>query len=157
MESRWKAFNFAWGRRVLGRGAVVLIISDGWDRGDVDLLGREMARLKRNCHRLIWLNPLLGAPDYEPLTAASRRRFRILIIFCPYITWRVWKIWRIGWPTSMAGPMEADMRDILSDLDNWRAENKSIALATVIQTWGSSPRRAGAKMALTPDGKITDR
>ena len=47
------------------------------------------------------------------------------------------------------------MRDILPDLDNWRAQNKSIALATVIQTWGSSPRRAGAKMALTPDGKIT--
>ena len=63
-----KTFNFDWGRRVLGRGAVVLIISDGWDRGDVDLLRREMARLKRNCHRLIWLNPLLGAPDYEPLT-----------------------------------------------------------------------------------------
>ena len=63
-----KSFNFEWGRRVLGRGAVVLIISDGWDRGDVDLLRREMARLERNCHRLIWLNPLLGAPDYEPLT-----------------------------------------------------------------------------------------
>ena len=49
------------------------------------------------------------------------------------------------------------MRDILPDLDNWRAdaERKSIALATVIQTWGSSPRRAGAKMGLTPDGKIT--
>ena len=48
------------------------------------------------------------------------------------------------------------MRDILSDLDNWNAsENESIVLATVIQTWGSSPRRAGAKMALTPDGKIT--
>jgi uncharacterized protein with von Willebrand factor type A (vWA) domain len=63
-----KTFNFEWGRRVLGRGAVVLIISDGWDRGDAALLAREMARLKRNCHRLIWLNPLLGAPDYEPLT-----------------------------------------------------------------------------------------
>ena len=63
-----KAFNFEWGRRVLGRGAVVLIISDGWDRGDVELLKREMSRLKRNCYRLIWLNPLLGAPDYEPLT-----------------------------------------------------------------------------------------
>jgi uncharacterized protein with von Willebrand factor type A (vWA) domain len=63
-----KTFNFDWGRRVLGRGAVVLIISDGWDRGDIDLLRREMARLKRNCHRVIWLNPLLGAPDYEPLT-----------------------------------------------------------------------------------------
>jgi uncharacterized protein with von Willebrand factor type A (vWA) domain len=63
-----KTFNFEWGRRVLGRGAVVLIISDGWDRGDADLLKREMARLKHNCQRLIWLNPLLGAPDYEPLT-----------------------------------------------------------------------------------------
>ena len=63
-----KYFNFEWGRRVLGRGAVVLIISDGWDRGDAQLLSREMARLKRNCYQVIWLNPLLGAPDYEPLT-----------------------------------------------------------------------------------------
>jgi uncharacterized protein with von Willebrand factor type A (vWA) domain len=63
-----KAFNFGWGRRVLGRGAVVLIISDGWDRGDAQLLAREMTRLRRSCHRLIWLNPLLGSPDYEPLT-----------------------------------------------------------------------------------------
>ncbi len=47
------------------------------------------------------------------------------------------------------------MRDILPELDHWREENKSIALATVIQTWGSSPRRAGAKMAITPDGGIT--
>lgn len=48
------------------------------------------------------------------------------------------------------------MRDILFDLDQWIAEGKqSIALATVVQTWGSSPRRAGAKMAITPDGKIT--
>jgi xanthine dehydrogenase accessory factor len=51
--------------------------------------------------------------------------------------------------------MEEIMRDILPDLDRWREDNKSIALATVIQTWGSSPRRVGAKMALTPDGKIT--
>jgi xanthine dehydrogenase accessory factor len=51
---------------------------------------------------------------------------------------------------------EIIMRDILPDLEKWEAENNnSIALATVIQTWGSSPRRAGAKMALTPDGKIT--
>ena len=63
-----KTFNFVWGRRVLGHGAVILIISDGWDRGVVELLSEEMARLKRNCHRVIWLNPLLGSPDYEPLT-----------------------------------------------------------------------------------------
>ena len=47
------------------------------------------------------------------------------------------------------------MRDILPELDRWGTGNEAIALATVIQTWGSSPRRAGAKMALTPDGKIT--
>lgn len=56
------------GRRVLGHGAVVLIISDGWDRGDPDQLGREMARLRRSCYRLIWLNPLLGSAAYQPET-----------------------------------------------------------------------------------------
>jgi uncharacterized protein with von Willebrand factor type A (vWA) domain len=55
-------------RRVLGHGAVVLIISDGWDRGDPDQLGREMARLRLSCHRLIWLNPLLGSSTYQPET-----------------------------------------------------------------------------------------
>lgn len=63
-----KDFNFTWGRRVLGHGAVVLIISDGWDRGDMDVLEQEMARLQRSCYRLVWLNPLLGSPTYEPLT-----------------------------------------------------------------------------------------
>ena len=63
-----RAFNFEWARRVLGWGSVVLIISDGWDRGEPDLLRREIARLQRTCHRLIWLNPLLGSPTYEPLT-----------------------------------------------------------------------------------------
>lgn len=62
-----KSFNYDWARRVLGQGAVVLIISDGWDRGDIDLLAREMDRLQRSCHRLIWLNPLLGSANYEPL------------------------------------------------------------------------------------------
>ncbi|CAN5744453.1 VWA domain-containing protein [soil metagenome] len=62
-----RTFNYAWARRVLNQGAVVLIISDGWDRGDVDLLAREMDRLHRSCYRLIWLNPLLGDADYQPL------------------------------------------------------------------------------------------
>jgi uncharacterized protein with von Willebrand factor type A (vWA) domain len=47
---------------------VVLLISDGWDRGDPALLGEEIARLQRSCHRLIWLNPLLATPDFEPRT-----------------------------------------------------------------------------------------
>ncbi len=52
-----KSFNFEWARRVLRGGAVVLILSDGWDRGDLGLLRDEMARLQRSCYRLIWLSP----------------------------------------------------------------------------------------------------
>jgi hypothetical protein len=55
------------GRR-LGRGAVVVILSDGWDRGDPGALCAEMARLRRSAHRLIWMNPLAAHPQYEPLT-----------------------------------------------------------------------------------------
>jgi uncharacterized protein with von Willebrand factor type A (vWA) domain len=58
--------NRAHGRR-LGRGALVVILSDGWDRGEPDLLAAEVARLRRAAHRLVWLNPLAAAPGYEPL------------------------------------------------------------------------------------------
>jgi uncharacterized protein with von Willebrand factor type A (vWA) domain len=59
--------NRTYGRRV-GRGAVVVILSDGWDRGDPAQLEAEMARLRRSAHRLVWLNPLAAHPGYEPLT-----------------------------------------------------------------------------------------
>jgi uncharacterized protein with von Willebrand factor type A (vWA) domain len=61
-------FNRRWARRVLGHGAVVIIISDGWDRGDPAHLSAELIHLRRSAHRLIWLNPLLGSEGYEPLT-----------------------------------------------------------------------------------------
>lgn len=61
-------FNRHWARRVLGHGAVVIIISDGWDRGDPVQLRAELVHLRRSAHRLIWLNPLLGSEGYEPLT-----------------------------------------------------------------------------------------
>ena len=57
---------------MLRSGATVVMITDGWDRGDPQLLGAEMARLQRSCRRLIWLNPLLGAPGYQPLTQGIR-------------------------------------------------------------------------------------
>ncbi len=52
---------------MLRRGAVVVIVSDGWERGDVAVLRGEMRRLHRHCYRLIWLNPHLGRAGYEPL------------------------------------------------------------------------------------------
>jgi uncharacterized protein with von Willebrand factor type A (vWA) domain len=78
-----KTFNFVWGRRVLGQGAVVLLISDGWDRGDVGLLKKEIARLQRSCYRLIWLNPLLGSHEYEPLTRGMQAALPYVDDFLP--------------------------------------------------------------------------
>ena len=61
-----RAFNRRWSRRVLRRGAIVLVISDGWERGDVSVLENEMRFLQHRCHRLIWLNPLSAKDGYEP-------------------------------------------------------------------------------------------
>jgi uncharacterized protein with von Willebrand factor type A (vWA) domain len=61
-------FQRHWGRRTLTRGPVVLLVSDGWDRGEPDRLAAATARLQRSCHRLVWLNPLIGTPGYAPLT-----------------------------------------------------------------------------------------
>ncbi|MQA29348.1 MAG: VWA domain-containing protein [Luteitalea sp.] len=78
-----RTFNTKWTRRVMRHGPVVLIISDGWDRGDPALVAREMARVRRSCHRLIWLNPLLGSSTYEPLTRGMRTALRVIDDFMP--------------------------------------------------------------------------
>jgi uncharacterized protein with von Willebrand factor type A (vWA) domain len=78
-----QAFNTEYARRVLRNGAVVLIISDGWDRGDPQLLGTEMMRLQRSCYRLIWLNPLLGSPRYQPLTRGMQAALPFIDDFMP--------------------------------------------------------------------------
>lgn len=62
-----RQFNEQWARRVLRSSGVVIVVSDGWDRGDPALVSREMARLQRSCHRLIWLDPLAGTEYYQPL------------------------------------------------------------------------------------------
>ncbi|MDQ2728755.1 MAG: VWA domain-containing protein, partial [Actinomycetota bacterium] len=64
-----KAFNDRYGRRGMARGAVVVVLSDGWDRGDAALLGQEMGRLRRLAHRVIWVNPRRASNQYRPLTA----------------------------------------------------------------------------------------
>jgi uncharacterized protein with von Willebrand factor type A (vWA) domain len=62
-----RQFNDEWGVRGLARGAVVVILSDGWDRGDPELLGEQMARLHRVTRRIIWVNPLKASPGFAPL------------------------------------------------------------------------------------------
>jgi uncharacterized protein with von Willebrand factor type A (vWA) domain len=60
-------FNDRWGVRGMARGAVVVILSDGWDRGDPELLAEQMARLQRVAYRVVWVNPLKASPDFAPL------------------------------------------------------------------------------------------
>ena len=62
-----KDFVDRWGQRGMARGAVVVILSDGWDRGDVNILAEQMQRLHRLAYRVIWVNPLKAAPSYQPL------------------------------------------------------------------------------------------
>lgn len=62
-----RAFNDQWGTRGMARGAVVVILSDGWDRGEPELLAEQMARLSRVAYRVVWVNPLKAAPGYAPL------------------------------------------------------------------------------------------
>ncbi len=64
-----RTFLDTWGQRGMARGAVVVVLSDGWERGDPTLLGEQMARLSRLAHRVIWANPLRARPGYEPLAA----------------------------------------------------------------------------------------
>ncbi len=61
------AFTRQWRRRVLRRGALLMIVSDGWECGDVENLRAQMRYLQLRCYRLVWLNPLMGRPGYQPL------------------------------------------------------------------------------------------
>ena len=62
-----REFNDSWGVRGIARGAVVVVLSDGWDRGEPDVLAEQMRRLQLVAHKLVWVNPLKHTPGYEPL------------------------------------------------------------------------------------------
>lgn len=64
-----QVFLDRWGRRGLARGAVVVIVSDGWERGEVDLLAEQVRRLRRVAHRVVWVNPHRGKEGYQPVQA----------------------------------------------------------------------------------------
>jgi len=78
-----RTFNTRWARRVMRNGPVVLLVSDGWDRGDPVRLAHELARVRRSCRRLIWLNPLLGSARYEPLTRGMQAALGYVDDFLP--------------------------------------------------------------------------
>ncbi len=78
-----REFNQRWARRTLRTSGVVVVVSDGWDRGDPAIVATETARLRRNSHRLVWLNPLAGTPGYQPLAAGMRAAYPYIDDFLP--------------------------------------------------------------------------
>ncbi|HYM84207.1 MAG TPA: VWA domain-containing protein [Candidatus Dormibacteraeota bacterium] len=79
----FREFNLRWARRTLRTSGVVIVVSDGWDRGDPALVAAETARLRRSCHRLIWLNPLAGVEGYRPLAAGMAAAYPFIDEFVP--------------------------------------------------------------------------
>ncbi|GCE16616.1 vWA domain-containing protein [Dictyobacter kobayashii] len=118
-------FNYHWAKRVLGRGAVVLIISDGWDRGEADTLRVEMDRLQRSCHRLIWLNPLLGSPDYRPLTIGMKTSLPFIDDFLP--SHNLDSLFSLG--------------NLLSNIDDSRPDRSEAARRKAVKVWSKPQRR----------------
>ncbi|GLV56427.1 hypothetical protein KDH_32680 [Dictyobacter sp. S3.2.2.5] len=117
-------FNYHWSKRVLGRGAVVLIISDGWDRGEASTLQVEMDRLQRSCHRLIWLNPLLGSPDYRPLTIGMKTSLPFIDDFLP----------------SNNLDSLINLGHLLSNINESRPDRSTAARRKAVEAW-SKPRK----------------
>ena len=81
--SALREFNVRWSRRVLGQGAIVLLVTDGLDREDANGLAQETARLQRSCRRLLWLNPLLRYQRFEPRAAGVRAMLPHVDAFLP--------------------------------------------------------------------------
>ena len=102
----FRAFNQHWARRTLRTSGVVIVVSDGWDRGDPALVAAETARLRRNCHRLVWLNPLAGTPGYQPLAGGMRAALPYVDDFLPAGT--VASLERLG--EILGGVRSADTR-----------------------------------------------
>jgi uncharacterized protein with von Willebrand factor type A (vWA) domain len=102
----FRDFNLHWARRTLRTSGVVIVVSDGWDRGDPALVATETARLRRNCHRLVWLNPLAGTPGYEPLAGGMRAAMPYIDDFVPAGT--VASLERLG--EILAGIRSSDTR-----------------------------------------------
>ena len=102
----FREFNLRWARRTLRTSGIVIVVSDGWDRGDPALVATETARLRRNCHRLVWLNPLAGTPGYEPLAGGMRAAYPYIDDFLPAGT--VASLERLG--EILAGVRSSDVR-----------------------------------------------
>jgi uncharacterized protein with von Willebrand factor type A (vWA) domain len=130
----FRDFNRRWARRTLRTSGVVIVVSDGWDRGDPALVREETARLRRNSHRLIWLNPLASAPGYQPLAAGMAAAYPFIDDFLPAGT--VASLERLG--ELLAGSREdAGVRARRMAADRMPGGGGDLAIVAAAQTHGA--------------------
>ena len=165
-------FNADWSRRVLGQGALVLFISDGLDRDEGHGLEFEIERLHKSCRRLVWLNPLLRYERYEAKAAGARSLIRHVddartihnLESMSDLAATLAKEWPKSVEVGRAHqngscrmtdqPAQDNWDGVLEDAARWKAAGKGVALATVVSTWGSSPRPVGSQLAVNEDGQF---
>ena len=162
-----RQFHQQWTRRALRGGPVVLLISDGWDRGDPEVLRTQVARLQRSCHRLIWLNPLIGTVGYEPLTRGLQAALPFVDDFLPartltnladlalhLNTLSAGRSQRTGRPT--AGPaLRFVLRPHTDGYHRLIYVQRVLRIGCGISSWipRSSPRASPAAIKLEPTGE----
>ena len=150
-----RAFNDEWGCRGMARGAVVAVLSDGWDRGDPDDMSEQMQRLHRVAHRVVWVNPLKASPGYQPLARGMAAALPHVDHFVEGHSLASLEslaellLDRHTDPVRIPG-----VRELLDDLDRWRADGHAVAVARVVDLDGSGPRLPGAAMAVNDAGEV---
>ena len=125
----------------MARGAVVVIFSDGWERGDVTLLGEQMCRLRRLAHRVVWVNPHRGKAGYKPVQQG-------VLAVLPHVD------------DFLAGhslATFAELTEVIArcvrccrELLAWWEAGESVGMGTVVATFRSAPRPPGASMLVGP-------
>src|SRR6185369_5834180 len=151
-------FNQLWARRVLGQGAIVLLISDGLEREADAKLAFEMDRLHRSCRRLIWLNPLLRYGGFEAKAQGIKMMLPHVDEFRPVHNLSSME----GLIEALSAPLPPYRRslirsaacnrtallnrdeDIQKAAEDWQNAGHGVALATVVETWSSAPLPTGS-------------
>jgi uncharacterized protein with von Willebrand factor type A (vWA) domain len=151
----FREFNLRWARRTLPTSGVVIVVSDGWDRGDPAVVRAETARLQRGCHRLVWLNPLAGHPEYRPLAAGMAAAYPAIDDFLPMNDLasleRLGEV-LAGLPGDRAGRPERRGRPRVHMPDSRRAPRR---VATSIRPVGVGPALPLRDDATPPDAPRT--
>jgi hypothetical protein len=135
-----RAFNDRYGRRGMARGAVVVILSDGWERGDPALVGREMERLSRLAYRIVWVNPRAAARDFAPRAGG-------MVAALPYID------------ALVSGASLDALLEVVDAMGADRRGGREVPQASVVEddeAWASATPVAGSSVAM-PSGHSPSR